>query len=344
MPHESPLQSVHSLGRDEGSLSLTELMVLCTSLSMKVDSLEYELKKTKQTYNTTLIKLILRVKKLEKTVKTTKARGRARIVILEDEDAAKDSSKQGRKIFEIDKDPTISLEDVEIQEKISDDTEVVIEQEEPIELVEDQGSGEKGEKEVSTVGAEHSTVIQEVSTTTANLVHEEAIRLQEHIDEEERQRIARDAKIAKQLQEEINIAEKKEAVAKVDQAHVINWNDPSVIRYHALQNRPQSVAKVRKNMCIYLKNQGGYKMSDFKRMSYDDIRPIFKKVWDYNHTFVPKDSKIEKEVMKRTGFDLQQESTQKNENIKAKQVKENIVQQEDVVAEQVMLESSKKVG
>ncbi|GJR93565.1 hypothetical protein Tco_0265739 [Tanacetum coccineum] len=41
-------------------------------------------------------------------------------------------------------------------------------------------------------------------------------------------------------------------------------------------------------------------------MSYEDIRLIFEKVWDQNHTFVPKDSEIEKEVMKRPGFDLQQ--------------------------------------
>ncbi|GKA28197.1 hypothetical protein Tco_0714365 [Tanacetum coccineum] len=37
MPYESPLQSVHSLGRNKGSLSLIELMVLCTSLSKKVE-------------------------------------------------------------------------------------------------------------------------------------------------------------------------------------------------------------------------------------------------------------------------------------------------------------------
>ncbi|GJY83760.1 hypothetical protein Tco_0497136 [Tanacetum coccineum] len=46
---------------------------------------------------------------LEKNVKTSKARRRARIVISEDEDAAEDSSKQGRKISDIDTDPTISL-------------------------------------------------------------------------------------------------------------------------------------------------------------------------------------------------------------------------------------------
>ncbi|GKB38487.1 hypothetical protein Tco_0883429 [Tanacetum coccineum] len=46
-------------------------------------------------------------------------------------------------------------------------------------------------------------------------------------------------------------------------------------------------------------------------MSYEDIRPIFKRVWDQNNDFVPKDSEIEKEVMKRSGFDFQQKSSKK---------------------------------
>ncbi|GKE33716.1 hypothetical protein Tco_1453038, partial [Tanacetum coccineum] len=58
-------------------------------------------------------------------------------------------------------------------------------------------------------------------------------------------------------------------------------------------------------MCMYLKNQGGYKQSHFKGMSYEDIRPLFERVWDQNQSFVPKDSEIEKEVMKRSGFDFQ---------------------------------------
>ncbi|GJU24807.1 hypothetical protein Tco_1163428 [Tanacetum coccineum] len=91
LPHELPLQSVHSLGRDEGSVSLNELTDLCTSLSKKVKGLESELKQTKQTYSTALTKLILRVKKLEKIVKITKARRRARIVVSEGEDAPEDS-------------------------------------------------------------------------------------------------------------------------------------------------------------------------------------------------------------------------------------------------------------
>ncbi|GJX16826.1 hypothetical protein Tco_0217658 [Tanacetum coccineum] len=44
-------------------------------------------------------------------------------------------------------------------------------------------------------------------------------------------------------------------------------------------------------------------------MSYEDIRPIFERVWDQNNAFVAKDSKIKKEVMKRSGFNFQQKST-----------------------------------
>ncbi|GJR25844.1 retrovirus-related pol polyprotein from transposon TNT 1-94 [Tanacetum coccineum] len=146
----------------------------------KVKSLESELHQTNRK-RTAFHKMIKRVKKLEHTIKTSRARRSFKVVLSDDEEEAEDPSKQGNKISNIDKDPTISLvqeegmawsqKDLEIQEKISDDTEVVLEEEEPIELVKDQGSAEKGEKEVSTVGAEHSTAIPEVSTAAANLVY-----------------------------------------------------------------------------------------------------------------------------------------------------------------------------
>ncbi|GJX27163.1 hypothetical protein Tco_0233459 [Tanacetum coccineum] len=347
---------VHSLGHDEGSFSLSELTVLCTNLSNKVTSLEAELAQTKQTYGTALTKLIKKVKKLEQTVKSTQARRRFRIVVSDDEEGLKDPSKQGRKITKIDQDPSISLvqdegtswiqEDIEIQEKISDDTEVVLEEEEPTKLVEDQGSGEKGEKEVSTVGAEHSTVIPEVSTAAENLVyirrsaekkkdkgkgimtkpepekktkklleqerlvHEEAVRFQEQLNEEETQRIARDAEIARQLHEEINNAGQERVL-----------------------NRPYSVAEVRKNMVMYLKNQGGYKMNYFKGMKYEDIRPIFEKVWDQIQSFAPMDSEKEKgsEKKGRRKKSLARKRAgekQSKESIKRKKIEDDIDKEE----------------
>ncbi|GKB37857.1 hypothetical protein Tco_0882799 [Tanacetum coccineum] len=135
---------------EEGSLTtLNELTVLCTTLSKKVEDLQNDLKQTKLTYRAAYTKLILRVKKLE---------------------------HKGRIITEINQNPSISLvqdegtswiqEDAETLGRTSANTEILLELEEPTELVEDPGSGEKGEKEISTAEVLVSTTsaIPEVST------------------------------------------------------------------------------------------------------------------------------------------------------------------------------------
>ncbi|GJV44262.1 hypothetical protein Tco_1428798 [Tanacetum coccineum] len=125
MPHDSPLPRVNTLGSDEGSMTQQELMVFCTTLSKKVESLETDLKQTKQIYGAAYTRLIKKVKKLEKTVKSSQARRRARIVVSDDEDDLEDPSKQGRKIAAIDQDPGISLvqHDAEIQGRYGHDME-----------------------------------------------------------------------------------------------------------------------------------------------------------------------------------------------------------------------------
>ncbi|GJY05421.1 putative reverse transcriptase domain-containing protein [Tanacetum coccineum] len=141
-------------------------------------------------------------------------------------------------------------------------------------------------------------------------------------------------KSKKQVQEErleYDKAGKKEAVTKVDIAHVIDWNDPSVIRYHAHQNRPRSVAEVRKNMIMYLKNQGGYKMKDFKGMSYDDIRPIFEQVWDQIHSFVPMGSEEEVQRLKRVGQYAEAKLAKRQ---RTKEVSESVQEQTDELSQE----------
>ncbi|GKE74311.1 hypothetical protein Tco_1536352, partial [Tanacetum coccineum] len=125
MPYDSPLLRVSILRSEEGSMTLQELMVFCTTLLNKVESLETDLKQTNQIYGAAYTRLIKKVKKLEKTVKSSQARRRARIVISDDEDDLEDPSKQGRKIAEIDQDPGISLvqHDAEIQGRYEHDME-----------------------------------------------------------------------------------------------------------------------------------------------------------------------------------------------------------------------------
>ncbi|GJR22260.1 hypothetical protein Tco_0970787 [Tanacetum coccineum] len=330
-PNESHIHDVHSYGSDEGRLKLNELTDLVTKLFDRIGVLEDDLKTTKQTYSSAFTKLILRVKKLEAQVKIGKARRRAKIVHSDDEDIADDSSKQGR-----------ILSDAEVQEKASNETEPVIQDVTPTEVIQDQESSEKGSAEVSTAGAKKGTASEEVpivSTAEVNLStaggtvtytrrseeqrkrkdkgkaimtesepkkkskkeleqerlsFAEAIRLEEQMNEEQRAQIARDEEIARQWDEE----ERQRAMAEAKSTKKIDWNDPSVIRYHTLKMKPKTVAQARQNMIKYLKNQGNYKISDFKGMSYDEIRPIFEKVWDFNQQFEPMDMEHGTEKMK----------------------------------------------
>ncbi|GJZ72697.1 hypothetical protein Tco_0636843 [Tanacetum coccineum] len=111
-------------------------MNLVTKLSDRIEVLEDDLRKTKKTYSSAFTKLILRVKKLESQIKTGKTKRKARIVHSDDEDVEDDSSKQGRKLC-----------NAEVQEKASTKTEPFIQEGTPTEVIQDQGSGEKGSAE-----------------------------------------------------------------------------------------------------------------------------------------------------------------------------------------------------
>ncbi|GJS41304.1 hypothetical protein Tco_0566347 [Tanacetum coccineum] len=54
-------------------------------------------------------------------------------------------------------------------------------------------------------------------------------------------------------------------------------------------------------MVMYLKNQAGYKQSYFKGKKYEEIRPIFEKVWDQTHTFIPMDSEDKEKDSEKKG-------------------------------------------
>ncbi|GJU19963.1 hypothetical protein Tco_1153305 [Tanacetum coccineum] len=301
MPHELPLQSIHSLRHAEGSLSLTALTDLYTSLSKK---------------------------KLKQKATTNQVKRRAKVVIFNDEEDLEDSSNQGRSLIEeIDLDARISL-----QLGVFSAATALADAARRRQSAKKFQIYTRRRRKVSTVGisaADINTVGVKAKDKGKAVMHESKPqkkikkRLQEQIsvDEELAKKIfeeeqakfnaEREARFkARQQQERIGLEtalrlqkklEEKEAVtAKV---HDIDWSDPVILRHHTLQNRPFSKTKVRKNMCLYLKNQGGYKMSHFKGIKYEDIRPIFERVWDQVQAFIPIGYEIEKEIMKRSGFE-----------------------------------------
>ncbi|GKA42353.1 hypothetical protein Tco_0735013 [Tanacetum coccineum] len=117
-----------------------------------------------------------------------------------------------------------------------------------------------------------------------------AVLISMEMNEEQRAQIARDAEIARQWEEE----EKKKAMDEAKTTKEIDWNDPSVLRYHSLKMKPRSIAQARRNMIKYLKNQGNFKINDFKGYVLNEIRPIFEKLWDFNQKFVPMDAEKER--------------------------------------------------
>ncbi|GJY65839.1 hypothetical protein Tco_0468077, partial [Tanacetum coccineum] len=64
----------------------------------------------------------------------------------------------------------------------------------------------------------------------------------------------------------------------------------------------------------------------FKGMSYDDIRPIFEKVWDQIHSFVPLDSEEEVPRLKRAGQDVETKPAKRQ---RTKEVSELVQEQTD---------------
>ncbi|GJR08455.1 hypothetical protein Tco_0791107 [Tanacetum coccineum] len=334
-PHDSPLHAVHSHGSEEGSLKLQELMGLLTTLSDRVGVLEADLSQTKKIYSSAYTKLILRVKKLESQIKVGKARRHSRFVLSDTEVGEDDSSKQGRKfsnegfqddegvhekasteteLFIQEVTPTEIIHEQEGSGKVSDEIstagkkkDTASEEVPPVSTAEVQVSTAGGTATYSRRSAEKrkdkgkGIMIEEEPKKKSKkeleqerLSYAEALRLEEQMNEEQRAQIARDAEIARQWEEE----EKKKAMDEAKTAKVIDWNDPSVIRYHSLKMKPKSIAQARRNMIKYLKNQGNFKINDFKGMSYNEIRPIFEKLWDFNQRFVPMDAEKERTTEK----------------------------------------------
>ncbi|GJV74477.1 hypothetical protein Tco_1506061 [Tanacetum coccineum] len=152
-------------------------------------------------------------------------------------DAAEDSSKQGRKISDIDTDPTISL--VQPQQDMEYDFDATASI-----ILDASKAKDKGK-----------SIMQE-SKPPKKI--KKRFQVQMSVDEE----------LVKKLDEREEVAAKE--------AHDNDWSDPFVLRYHALQNRPFSVAEVRRNMCMVSKES---------RIQ----------------SFVPMDSEKEKGSEKKTG-------------------------------------------
>ncbi|GJX00043.1 hypothetical protein Tco_0183956 [Tanacetum coccineum] len=298
MPHDSPFYAVHLHGSVEGSVQQHDLMVLVTKLQDRINGLEKDLHQTKKIYSTALTKLVLRVKKLEYKLKSGKARRKAKIVLSDDEEIAEDSSKQGRKISQINEDLMISLvqdegiswilQDEEVHEKPSDETKVLVQEETPTEIIEEHRSGEKGEMKISTANIRVSTASPPKVSTVVPHVY--TIRSAKDKGKDIMEEPATPKKVKKRTQVQLSMDE--ELARKMEEEERIRFNAKQEAR--ALQeeeeeerlhlkaarelqrqldqrqeNKPVSIAQARRNMITYLKNQG----VEEEKVKEEDVNP-----------------------------------------------------------------------
>ncbi|GJS43759.1 hypothetical protein Tco_0568802 [Tanacetum coccineum] len=307
-PHDSPLPRVNTLGSDEDSMTLQELTVLCTQLSKKVESLGADLKQTKNVYGAAYTKLIRKVKRLERAAKYNQDRRRARIVVSDDEEDLEDPSKHGRKIAQIDEDEGITLVQMgaQTQGRYGQDMEFETEVYTPEDVSIAGAAVTTASVTISTASPLRVYTADDISTAetlvyikrSASKDKGKAVRLQEQLDEKERQRIARvheearsfnveewediqarvevDEELAQRLQADER--EKHSEAKKVRLlVEVINQRKRHFAQQkaEAKRNKPMTQAQQRTYMSNYIKNMGNYTLKQLKSYSFAEIKTLF---------------------------------------------------------------------
>nr|GEZ65994.1 hypothetical protein [Tanacetum cinerariifolium] len=233
-----------------------------------------------------------------------------------DETMMNDVSNQGRIIAEMDQDVNVVLEDdkeedesepAKVQEVVDVVTtakiitKVVTAASETITAASTTITAPEAQVPTATLIAAPSrrrkTVVikdPEEESTTSTIIPAETkskdkgkeILVEEPKPLKKQQQIEQDEKYARELEAELN--KNIDWDEAIDHVNKKAKKDNVVKRYQAMKRKPQTEAQARKNMMVYLKNVAGFKMDYFKRMSYDDIRPIFERYFDSNMAFLQK--------------------------------------------------------
>ncbi|GJR59953.1 hypothetical protein Tco_1502115 [Tanacetum coccineum] len=287
MPHDSPLLRVHTLGSDEGRMQHNELMDLVTKLSYRVVALETDLTQTKKVYGPAFIKLIKKVKRLEKKDKLSKSKRKLRLVISDKEGldsdilALEDPSKQGRKIAQIDEDEGITLVQMGVSTVITDFTTANV----PVTTTSVEISTVSSEfktagDSVDDIAAESLVYIRRSAAKTKDkgkgIMEESELAMTKTKRQQEQERLG--LEIAMRLQEEFD-EEERQRIAKVHEAarsfFEVEWEDIRA-RIEADEELAES-----------------YILQQLRGYSFDEIKDIFETTMS---TFVPMGTEIRRGV------------------------------------------------
>nr|GEV95321.1 putative ribonuclease H-like domain-containing protein [Tanacetum cinerariifolium] len=303
----SPKQT--ALGKDESNPLIVDSLLKTIWLSIHhVIAIKHWLFQSKRPL---ILKLKRKVKKLEKQ-RRSKSSGLKRLRKVGTSQRIESSTKT---VIAIDADEDITLIDMETKVDLGAELQGRLEEKDEVNA------------DAKEVNAAEPTVFddEEVTMTMAltliKMKAEKARILDEQMakrlhDEEVKQATARekqeqdDFKRAKELQQQWDQKQENidwNVVVKQMQEKQLN----NIRKYQSLKRKPISVAQAKKNMILYLKNMARYKMTHFKGMTYDQVRPIFEREYNKVQTFLKPD-RDEEPIKKRCAKEtLLQESFKK---------------------------------
>ncbi|GJU54780.1 hypothetical protein Tco_1228494 [Tanacetum coccineum] len=275
-PYVSPFLGGHTPGSDEGSMTLHELMVLCTQLSNKV-------------------------KKLEQTVKTSQVTRRTKIIASDDEEdlVAEDPSKQGR-----------------IQGRYGQNLDTQEGFGAGLEVTNTNAELNTASTFVSTASPQRHANTTADDLTLAETLMEirksvAKAKGKAKMDETE---VATDEDFVQQLQAGEKCSEEDlpmKLVELVNQRKKFFAQQ----RAKAKRNKPITPAQQKEYMSNYIKNQeGGYSFKQLKSLSFEQVKEIFETTMRKVQSFVPMRSELEVQRLKRADQEVLEEPI-KRQNI-----------------------------
>nr|GEW01865.1 hypothetical protein [Tanacetum cinerariifolium] len=110
-------------------------------------------------------------------------------------------------------------------------------------------------------------------------------------------------------------------------------NYAKVHKFQTQQRKPWSKKQKRDYYMAVIKSNLGWKVKDFRGMTFKEIEAKFTTVWKHLEDFIPMGSKEEAEMLKRKGLSLEQESAKKLKT--SDEVPEEVKSHDEVPEEKV---------
>nr|GEW87077.1 hypothetical protein [Tanacetum cinerariifolium] len=110
-------------------------------------------------------------------------------------------------------------------------------------------------------------------------------------------------------------------------------NYSKIYKYQSRQRKPMTKKQKRDYYMAVIRNNLGWKVKDFRGMTFKEVEAKFNSVWKQIEDFIPMGSKEEAERIKRKGLNLEQESSKKQKT--SEEVPEEAMSHEEVPEEKV---------